>query len=118
MEVTATAKFVRLSASKVRALATKVKGQTVAEALRVLDINSRKGAFHLGKVLRSAIANAENNDKLSVDDLKIKDAVVDNGPMQKRFWSRARGSVSKILKRTCHITVVLTDGKDVVDIEA
>ncbi|MCK5849456.1 MAG: 50S ribosomal protein L22 [Kiritimatiellae bacterium] len=110
MEVMATAKFVRLSPTKVRDLATKVRGLTVAEAMRVVDINSRKGAFHLGKVLKSAIANAENNEKLSVDDLKVKDAVVDNGPMQKRYWSRARGAVSHILKRTCHITVVLTDG--------
>jgi len=107
----ATSKFVRLSPTKVRDLATKVRGLTVAEALKVVDINSRKGAFHLAKVLKSAIANAENNDKLSVDDLKVKEAVVDNGPMQKRYWSRARGAVSQILKRTCHITVVLTDGE-------
>ena len=86
-----------------------MQGLPVAEALRMVDLNERKAAFHVAKTLKSAIANAENNAKLSVDDLRVKEAVVDNGPMLKRFRPRARGGASRILKRTCHIKVVLTD---------
>ena len=110
MDVTAITKYARMSHSKVRDLARRVQGLPVAEALKVTDLSERKGAFLLGKTLKSAVANAENNAHLSVDELVVKTAVVEDGPAMKRFWPRARGSAGRVDKRMCHIRVVLTDG--------
>jgi large subunit ribosomal protein L22 len=112
MDVQATAKYVRLSPSKARDLARKVAGISAAEALQITTFSPRKAAGVIGKTLKSAIANAENNANLSVEDLKVKEAVVMPGPSLKRHWPRARGAVSPIIKRTCHIRIVLTDGKE------
>jgi large subunit ribosomal protein L22 len=111
MEVSATTKFVRLSPLKARDLARQVQGLPVAEALKIVNFSSKKAAFLIGKTLKSAIANAENNAKLAVDDLKVKMAVVDDGPRLKRYWPRARGSVRPIRRRMSNIKVILTDGK-------
>ena len=111
MEVTAVTKFARLSPSKARDLARHLQGLPVAEALKITQFSPRKAARLLGKTLKSAIANAENNDDLAVEDLKVKMAIVDEGPRMRRFWPRARGSVSPIAKRMCHIKIVLTDGE-------
>jgi large subunit ribosomal protein L22 len=111
MEVQAITKNVRMSPSKARDLAKRLRGVDVAEALRVTSVGERKAAFHIGKTLKSAIANAENNADLVVDDLRVKEAVVDEGRAMKRYWPRARGMVSHIRKRSCHIKIVLTDGK-------
>ena len=111
MDVSATTKFVRISPTKVRDLAHKMQGLPVGDALQVVSLNARKGAFHLTKTLKSAIANAENNADLDVNDLVVKEAVVNEGPRLKRYWPRARGMVSPIRKRMCHIKVVLTDDK-------
>ncbi len=111
MNVVATTRFARLSPTKIRDLAKRVQGMPVAEALKVADFTERKGAKLLGKTLKSAIANAEHNAKIAVDELTVAKAVVDEGPRMRRAWARARGSVSPILKRTCHVRVVLTDGK-------
>jgi large subunit ribosomal protein L22 len=111
MDVTAKTKFVRISPSKVRDLAKRMQGLPVAKALQTVQFSERKGALYLGKTLKSAIANAENNAKLDVETLKVKEAVVGEGPRMKRHWPRARGMVSPISKRLCHIRVVLTDGK-------
>lgn len=110
MDVTAVTKFARLSPLKIRDLVRRVQGLPVADALKITDLSERKGALLLGKTLKSAIANAENNARLSVDEMVVKKAVIEDGPRLKRFWPRARGSASRILKRTCHIRVVLTDG--------
>jgi len=109
MIVTATAKYVRMSPSKGRDLARRMRGLPVSEALKITELSERKAAFLVGKTLKSAIANAENNAKLAVDKLRVKEAVINDGPMLKRHWPRARGSASPILKRTCHISIVLTD---------
>ncbi len=109
MQVEAVTKYVRMSPSKARDLARAIQGQPVAEALRITQFNARKGAFYLGKTLRSAIANAENNAGLSVDDLVVEKAHIEQGPALKRYWPRARGSASPILRRTSHIRIVLTD---------
>ena len=111
MEVTAVTKYVRMSCSKARDLARAIQGQTVAEALRITEFSERKAAFQIGKTLKSAIANAENNASLSADTLTVRLAVVEPGPHMKRYWPRARGSASPILKKTSHIRIVLTDGK-------
>jgi large subunit ribosomal protein L22 len=112
MEVQAIARFVRLSPHKARDLARHIRGLPVAEALEVTQFSPRKAAALLGKTLKSAIANAENNADLSAEKLRVKEAVVNEGPRLKRYWPRARGSASPILKRTCHISIVLTDGQE------
>ena len=109
MEVTAITKNVRMSPQKGRALARKVQGLTVSEALKITEFSPRKAAFVLGKTLKSAAANATNNADLDVDSLRVKLAVFDEGPRMKRFWPRARGSASPILRRLCHVKVVLSD---------
>lgn len=112
MDVIATTKFARMSPLKGRGLAREMQGLPVAKALEIAQFSPKKAARLLGKTLKSALANAENNENLSVDDLLVKEAVVNDGPRLKRFWPRARGSASPIKRRMCHIRVVLTDGKD------
>ena len=112
MDVAATSKFVRLPPRKAFDLVRGMRGLRVADALNLTAFSPRKAAFEIGKTLKSAIANAENNAKLSVDELQVKEIVIEEGPRLKRFWPRARGSAGPVLKRTCHIRVVLTDGKD------
>jgi len=112
MDVVSVTKFAKLSPLKARDLARHMTGLPVADALRVVDFSERKAAAFLGKTLRSAIANAENNAKLSADDLTVKSAVVDDGPTMGRYWARSRGMVRQIRRRTCHVRVVLTDGKE------
>ena len=112
MDVLSVTRYAKVSPTKVRDLARKITGMPVIEALKVTDFNARKGAFLLGKTLKSAVANAENNAKLAVDDLRVKEAVIDEGPSQRRYWPRARGMVSPIKRRTSHIRVVVTDGND------
>lgn len=111
MDVKAKTKFVKISPSKARDLARRIVGLPVGDALKVTDFSERKAAFLIGKTLKSAISNAGKNAGLSVDNLRVKKAVIDEGPRLKRFTPRARGSAGPILKRTCHISVVLTDEK-------
>ncbi len=111
MDVQAVTKYVRLSPTKARDLAREIQGKPVSEALRITEFNKRKAAVHLGQTLKSALANAENNLDLSVDDLIVKTAVVDAGPTFGRFWARSKGMASPIIRRTSHIKIVLTDGK-------
>lgn len=111
MEVTAITRNVRLSAQKGRPLARKVKGMTVAEALKVTQFSPQKAAVVLGQTIQSAMANAKNNDNLDADDLCVQVAVFDGGSHLRRFWPRARGSASPIARRMCHCKVVLTDGR-------
>jgi len=112
MNVTATAKYVRLSPTRARDLAREVTGLPVDQALRITGLSERKAASLIGKTLKSAIANAENNAKLDVAALRVKEAIVDEGPRLKRYWARARGSVRPIRRRLCHIRITLTDGQE------
>lgn len=112
MNVVAKAKFQRLSPSKARDLARKLRGLPVGKALELTEFGPRKAAGVLGKTLKSAIANAENNASLAADDLTVKEAVVEEGPRMRRYWPRARGGVSPIEKQMCHVRVVLTDGNE------
>lgn len=109
MEVKATTKYVRIAPRKARNLATAIQGLPVPEALKIVEFSERKAATLIGKTIKSAIANAENNAKLSADTLRVKEAVVVPGPALRRFWPRARGSASPIRKRTSHIMITLTD---------
>jgi large subunit ribosomal protein L22 len=111
MDVKATMKFVRISPTKARDLARKIQGMPVADALNAMQFTRRKAATLILKTLKSAVANAENNAKLSAENLRVKEAVVENGPTMKRFRPRARGGASRILKRSSHIRIVLADNE-------
>ncbi len=109
MEVKAVARYVRISPQKVRKVLEVVKGRPVGDGLNTLKFLPQKAAGILEKVLRSAIANAENNNSLDIDTLVVRNIVVDQGPMLKRFRARARGRGARILKRTSHITITVAD---------
>jgi large subunit ribosomal protein L22 len=111
MDIVALTRFVRLTPSKARDLARAMRGKSVPDALRVVEFSDRRAAFYLRKTLKSAIANAENNAKLSAEKLVVKQAVIEEGPRLKRFWPRSRGMVSPIQRRTSHVRIVLTDGQ-------
>ena len=105
-EVRATAKYVRVSPSKARLVVDLIRNKSVAAAFDILHFCDRAVAVDVEKVLRSAVANAENNNGMRADDLVIAATYVDEGPTLKRIRPRAKGSASRILKRTSHITVV------------
>ena len=108
MTVKATAKYVRVSSSKVRQLTRLIQGEMVEEARRILTFSTKvASAKPLLKVLESAVANAENNDGLDEEDLYVHSAIANEGPTLKRYQPRAQGRAYKIRKRTSHITVVL-----------
>lgn len=109
MEIQSISKNVRVSPTKVRDMARRMRGMPVEQALQMTTVSERKAGFYLGKTLKSAIANAENNADLAVETLRVKEARVDLGPRMKRFWPRARGMVSRIEKKMCHVKIVLTD---------
>ena len=111
MQATAILKYVRLSAQKGRLVADQVRGLPVARALELLQYSPKKAAGHLRKVLESAIANAEHNEGADVDELKVATIQVDGGPTLRRFHARAKGRGVRILKRTSHITVTVSDEK-------
>jgi large subunit ribosomal protein L22 len=109
MEVRSTYKYARISPFKVREVTREIQGLPVSAALDLLAFTPKKAAFLIGKTLKSAIANAENNANLKPDGLVVKEATVGEGPTFKRIMARARGSASRILKRTSHIRIVLSD---------
>ena len=109
MESKAVAKFVRITPRKVRVVLDIIRGKNVAEAFAILKFTPKAGAEVVEKVLRSAVANAENNFDMDVDKLFIKTAFADEGPTMKRIHPRSRGQAFKILKRTSHITVVVEE---------
>src|SRR5438477_7186700 len=109
MEVRSTYKYARISPFKVREVTREIQGLPVSTALDLLAYTPKKAAFLIGKTLKSAVANAENNANLKADGLVVKEAVVGEGPTMKRMMARARGSGSRILKRTSHIRIVLSD---------
>jgi large subunit ribosomal protein L22 len=109
MEVKAVLKYVRISPQKVRLVSDVVKGRPVEDGLNILKFMPKKAAQILLKVIRSAVANADQNHNMDVDALVIKNIVADQGPTLKRFRARARGRGTRILKRTSHITVVLEE---------
>ena len=103
----AIAKHIRISPNKVRIVANLIRGKKAGQARAILMFTPKAGAPYLLKVLNSAIANAENNFGLALDELIVKEAYANSGPTLKRYVARSRGSASPILKRTCHIGVVV-----------
>lgn len=109
MEVSATYKYARISPQKCRLVADQVRGLAVEDALNVLVFSNKKAAPMVKKVLDSAIANAENNEGADIDELKVSEIFVNEGPTMKRMRARAKGRGSRIFKRTSHITVTVAD---------
>lgn len=109
MEVSAKLSNAPLSAQKARLVANQIRGLKVEEALNVLKFSTKKAAAITKKVLESAIANAEHNESIDIDELKVSTVFVDEAPTLKRFRARAKGRANQILKRTCHITVKVAE---------
>ena len=109
MEVRSIHRYARISPFKAREVTREIQGLPVSAALDLLTFTPKKAAFLIGKTLKSAIANAENNANLKPDGLVVKEAIVGEGPTLKRIMARARGSASRIQKRTSHIRIVLSD---------
>ena len=108
-KVTAQLNNLRIAPRKVRLLADRVRGQHVVEAIGMLEYDLRGAAEPMQKLLKSAVANAQNNFKLKSEDLYITDITVGEGPTLKRWTPRAYGRATKILKRTSRVSVVLSD---------
>ncbi|RZO16472.1 MAG: 50S ribosomal protein L22 [SAR86 cluster bacterium] len=109
METRAYLKGTRLSPQKAGLIANEVRGKSVQEAMDFLIFNKQKGSSVIKKLLESAIANAENNEKADIDLLMIKSIIVNQGMRLKRMKPRARGRADRIIKPTCHIEIILTD---------
>ncbi|WP_306215834.1 50S ribosomal protein L22 [Actinoplanes sp. RD1] len=103
----AVARHVRISPNKARRVINLVRGLPAKEALTVLQFAPQAASEQVYKVLASAIANAENNERLDPDALLVAEAFVDEGPTLKRFRPRAQGRAYRIRKRTCHITIAV-----------
>lgn len=108
-EAVAKHKFARISPQKARLVADLIRGKNVDKALEILAFSDKKAAVLIKKVLESAIANAEHNEGLDIDDLNVAKIFVDEGPVMKRIMPRAKGRADRILKRSSHITVVVAD---------
>ncbi len=111
MEVTAILRHARISPQKCRLVADTVRGKPVNNALNTLKYMPKKGAKLVYKTLWSAIANAQENQGLDIDDLTVARIQVDAAPVLKRFAARAKGRGARIIKRNSHITVAVSDGK-------
>ena len=109
MEAKAVAKYVRIAPRKVRVVMNLIRGKNVADAFAILKFTPKAGADVIEKVLKSAVANAENNFDMNVDKLYVALAYVDQGPTLKRIHPRSRGQAFSIFKRTSHVTVVVAE---------
>ena len=109
MEVLAKHRFARTSAQKARLVADQIRGLPIDRALDILKFSKKKSASILKKVLNSAIANAESNHSADIDELKVAKIFADQGSTYKRMQARAKGRGTRILKPTCHITIILSD---------
>jgi large subunit ribosomal protein L22 len=109
MEFRAVSKYVRISPRKVHKVIDAVKGQPVESGIQALRFMPQKAARILEKIINSAVANADHNANVDIDLLVIRNITADQGPTLKRWKARARGRGTRILKRTSHITVILTE---------
>ncbi|QFY43657.1 50S ribosomal protein L22 [Candidatus Methylospira mobilis] len=111
METSAKLNNARVSAQKCRLVADQIRGLGVAQAIDLLAFSNKKSAHLVKKVLESAVANAEHNDGADIDELRVSTIFVDEGAALKRMRARAKGRGNRILKRTCHITVKVSENK-------
>jgi len=110
MEVQAHTRYAHMSPKKMREVARTIQGRKAPAAVEYLLLIPRKSARLIAKTLQSAIANAENNNNLSADTLVVKSAIIENGPVLKRFKAGARGTAMPRRKKMSHIRIVLSDG--------
>ena len=110
METRAYLKGTRLSPQKAGLVANAIRGKSVQDAMDFLTFNKQKGSAVIKKLLESAIANAEHNDKADIDLLNVKSITVNQGMRLKRMKPRARGRADRIIKPTCHIEIILAEG--------
>lgn len=111
MEFAAKHRFVPMSAQKVRLVIDLIRGKHVNDALHILRATPKRGSYYIDKVLRSAMANADQSLEADMDSLRVARAWVDEGPTRRKWRPRARGRVATIRKQTCHINVLLDDGQ-------
>lgn len=111
MEVSAKLSNAPLSAQKARLVGDMIRGMPVEKALNILKFSSKKGAVIIKKILESAVANAEHNESADIDELRVSTVFVDGAASMKRFKARAKGRANHILKRTCHITVKVSENQ-------
>ena len=110
METRAYLKGTRLSPQKAGLVANAVRGKSVQDAMDFLVFNKQKGSAVIKKLLESAIANAESNNNADIDLLSVKSIIVNQGMRLKRMKPRARGRADRIIKPTCHIEIILSEG--------
>ena len=113
METSATLKYLRVSPQKARLVVDQIRDLDVDKALEFLTFSPKRVANVIKKLLNSAISNAEFNEGADIDELYISSVFVDKGPIMKRNMPRAKGRSDRILKRSCHITVKLSDQREV-----
>lgn len=109
MEVNATAKYVRIAPRKLRIVMNLIRGKNVSDAFAILKFTPKVGSEVVEKVLRSAVANAEHNNDMNVDNLIVSSCYVNQGPTLKRIHPRSRGQAFKILKHSSHVTVCVSE---------
>lgn len=108
-EVKAKLRYLRVAPRKVRLVADCVRGLPVQKAIDLLGFLKKSAAIDISKLIRSAAVNADRKGGMDIDNLFVKSITVDQGPIIRRFLARARGSASRINKKTSHITVVLSE---------
>ncbi|MCH4157565.1 MAG: 50S ribosomal protein L22 [Acidaminococcaceae bacterium] len=109
MEVKATAKYIRIAPRKIRIVMNLIRGKSIREAFAILKFTPKVGSEVIEKVLRSAVANAEHNNDMDVEKMFVSSCSVDQGPTLKRIHPRSRGQAFKILKRSSHVTVAVSE---------
>jgi len=109
MEVKAVAKYIRIAPRKLRIVMNLIRGKSVNEAFAILKFTPKVGSEVVEKVLRSAVANAEHNNDMNVENLIVSSCFVDQGPTLKRIHPRSRGQAFKILKHSSHVTVCVSE---------
>ncbi len=109
MRTESSLRHARISAQKARLVADQIRGKNVEKALELVEFSNKKAGSIIKKILDSAIANAEHNDGADIDELKVAEIMVNEGPTMKRLRARAKGRANRILKRTSHIKIVVAD---------
>lgn len=112
MEAKAVEKFIKISPRKLRYVADIIRSKKVNEAVDILTFTQKKAAGIIRKAVQSAAANATENHDMNEDDLVIEKVFVNEGPILKRFRPRARGRATRIRKRSSHLTVIVSDGRE------
>jgi len=112
LEAKAVEKFIRISPRKSRYVADAIRAKRVDDAVDLLTFTTKKAALIIRKAVQSAAANATENHKMNEDDLVVEKIFINEGPILKRFRPRARGRATKIRKRTSHLTVIVSDGRE------